>query len=54
MRKISVRIPMELYKNMRELVELGYFSSVSEILREALVIYLKEELPKLKSISNRQ
>jgi len=51
LKKISVRIPYELYSRIMFLVEKGYFSSVSELVREAIIEYLREELPALKELS---
>ncbi len=52
MKKISVRVPCELYARIIFLVEKGYFSSVSELVREAIIEYLKEELSTLKEFSH--
>ncbi|RLF08569.1 MAG: hypothetical protein DRJ64_00755 [Thermoprotei archaeon] len=51
MKKISVRIPHELYNRMLYLVKEGYFSSISELIREAIIEYLREELSTLRRLA---
>lgn len=51
MRKISVRVPPELYSAMKKLIEEGYFSSISEIVREAVLSHLREEIKNVKRVA---
>lgn len=42
MKRVSVRLPRDLYIEAKDLVRQGYFSSLSQLIREAVIDFVEK------------